>query len=232
MDPSAINCENEAQFEPDRMPGKLPEIEQPQTRKPPRASTTDLSCWSSPALIGRKTHSAHFSLHFEWCWVAPSWCSAESSVFTSPLSLSLSHFTPSLISNLQHVLIARNDDVQPPSKENESYELNGMLSSADVDDQESPGLTLLVDDLLRDHLFNVHICAPQSDKSVSGHSLTVKETLAATSIELSGATAYAVSGTPADCVSLALSGALFSWSKPILVIICSTPGLLLELERH
>jgi len=26
-----------------------------------------------------------------------------------------------------------------------------------------------------------------------------------------------MSGTPADCVSLALSGALFSWSKPVLV---------------
>ncbi|KAK0582804.1 hypothetical protein LWI29_029738 [Acer saccharum] len=35
---------------------------------------------SSPASVGRKTHSAHFSLHFEWCWVAPSWCSAEKSV--------------------------------------------------------------------------------------------------------------------------------------------------------
>ncbi|TXG61585.1 hypothetical protein EZV62_012948 [Acer yangbiense] len=146
---------------------------------------------------------------------------------------------PSLISNLQQVLIARNDGVQPPPKENESYESNGKLSSADVDDQannaeqdsekpvilvtngegiESPGLTLLVDALLRDRLFNVHVCAPQSDKSVSGHSLTVRETLAATSVELSGATAYEVSGTPADCVSLALSGALFSWSKPVLVI--------------
>ncbi|KAK0571551.1 hypothetical protein LWI29_017957 [Acer saccharum] len=159
---------------------------------------------------------------------------------------------PSLISNLQQVLIARNDGVQPPPKENESYESNGKLSSADVDDQannaeqdsekpvilvtngegiESPGLTLLVDALLRDCLFNVHVCAPQSlvpfqnphfllliDKSVSGHSLTVRETLAATSVELSGATAYEVSGTPADCVSLALSGALFSWSKPVLVI--------------
>ena len=27
------------------------------------------------------------------------------------------------------------------------------------------------------------------------------------------------SGTPVDCVSLALSGALFSWSKPLLVSI-------------
>lgn len=30
---------------------------------------------------------------------------------------------------------------------------------------------------------------------------------------------YNNSGTPVDCVSLALSGALFSWSKPVLVSI-------------
>ncbi|KAK8546872.1 hypothetical protein V6N13_093911 [Hibiscus sabdariffa] len=36
--------------------------------------------------------------------------------------------------------------------------------------------------------------------------------------EIDGAIAYEVSGTPVDCVSLALSGALFSWSKPLLVI--------------
>ncbi|KAL5768595.1 hypothetical protein ACOSQ2_015378 [Xanthoceras sorbifolium] len=143
---------------------------------------------------------------------------------------------PSLISNLQQVLISRNDAVQSPPKENES---NGKSCSANDVDQanvvqdssekpvilvtngegiESPGLTLLVQALLRDRLFNVHVCAPQSDKSVSGHSLTVRETLAVTSVEITGATAYEVSGTPADCVSLALSGALFSWSKPVLVI--------------
>ncbi|PHT79300.1 hypothetical protein T459_17352, partial [Capsicum annuum] len=43
-------------------------------------------------------------------------------------------------------------------------------------------------------------------------------TIAVTSTEIHGATAYAVTGTPVDCVSLALSGALFSWSKPALVI--------------
>lgn len=30
---------------------------------------------------------------------------------------------------------------------------------------------------------------------------------------------FSDSGTPVDCVSLALSGALFSWSKPLLVSI-------------
>ncbi|KAL7202976.1 hypothetical protein ACSBR1_034429 [Camellia fascicularis] len=56
------------------------------------------------------------------------------------------------------------------------------------------------------------------DKSISGHSVTLRETVAVTSTEISGATAYEVSRTPVDCVSLALSGALFSWSKPLLVI--------------
>ncbi|KAJ0075970.1 hypothetical protein Patl1_33531 [Pistacia atlantica] len=56
------------------------------------------------------------------------------------------------------------------------------------------------------------------DKSVSGHSVTLRETIAVNSAEIDGATAYEVSGTPVDCVSLALSGTLFSWSKPVLVI--------------
>uniref|UniRef100_A0A6V7QUB2 Survival protein SurE-like phosphatase/nucleotidase domain-containing protein n=1 Tax=Ananas comosus var. bracteatus TaxID=296719 RepID=A0A6V7QUB2_ANACO len=82
----------------------------------------------------------------------------------------------------------------------------------------SPGLTSLVDGLVRGELCRVSVCAPESDKSTSGHSVTVRETLAATSVEITGASAFEVSGTPADCVSLALSGALFSWTKPALVI--------------
>jgi len=50
-----------------------------------------------------------------------------------------------------------------------------------------------------------------------GHSVTTGETLAVCSAQVGGANAFEVSGTPADCVSLALSGALFSWSKPVLV---------------
>ncbi|KAF8401133.1 hypothetical protein HHK36_014437 [Tetracentron sinense] len=115
---------------------------------------------------------------------------------------------------------------------------------------ESPGLSFLAEALVREGRCNVHVCATQSwvlsnfgffgknyfpDKSVSGHSLTIRETFAVSSAEISGATAYGVSAktifvviywmplqicrrTPADCVSLALSGALFSWSKPALVI--------------
>ncbi|KAL2554923.1 Survival protein SurE-like phosphatase/nucleotidase [Forsythia ovata] len=86
------------------------------------------------------------------------------------------------------------------------------------DSIESPGLSYLVDALVKQGLYNVHVCAPQSDKSTSGHSVTLRETVEAVSAEINGVRAYEVSGTPVDCVSLVLSGALFSWSKPLLVI--------------
>ncbi|GLT98696.1 hypothetical protein SLE2022_161880 [Rubroshorea leprosula] len=46
----------------------------------------------------------------------------------------------------------------------------------------------------------------------------VQETITVSLAEISGAIAYEVSGTPVDCISLALSGMLFSWSRPVLVI--------------
>ncbi|KAJ9183806.1 hypothetical protein P3X46_007613 [Hevea brasiliensis] len=157
-------------------------------------------------------------------------------------------FPPSLMSNLQQVLINRSDvDVdaagveQTSAKDNDPIQVvASATSSAErstvhgnvCEDSEkeillvtngegidSPGLTSLLEALVRDSRFNVHVCAPQSDRSVSGHSVTVRETLAACSVDINGVTAaYEVSGTPADCVSLALSGSLFSWSKPVLVI--------------
>ncbi|CAB4268639.1 unnamed protein product [Prunus armeniaca] len=56
------------------------------------------------------------------------------------------------------------------------------------------------------------------DRSVAGHSVTVRKTIYVSSSQISGATTFEVSGTPADCVSLALLGELFSWSKPALVV--------------
>ncbi|XP_059431919.1 uncharacterized protein LOC132165395 [Corylus avellana] len=137
---------------------------------------------------------------------------------------------PTLISNLQQVLIARkNDAVECQShKVHKPTEADASKTESDCakpvvlvtngEGVESPGLTFLVEALVRDGRFDVHVCAPQSDRSVSGHSVTIRETLSACSVELCGATAFEVSGSPADCVSLALSGALFSWSKPVLVI--------------
>ncbi|KAG5523546.1 hypothetical protein RHGRI_035376 [Rhododendron griersonianum] len=141
---------------------------------------------------------------------------------------------PGLVSNLQQVLLSRkggedeqqskdadestslpSDSPEPNSDEND---LKPIVLVTNGDGIESPGLAYLVEALVHQGLYNVHVCAPQSDKSVSGHSVTLKETIAVSSADINGATAYEVSGTPVDCVSLAFSGALFSWSKPLLVI--------------
>ncbi|KAG2728779.1 hypothetical protein I3760_01G220200 [Carya illinoinensis] len=148
---------------------------------------------------------------------------------------------PGLVSNLQEVLSKKNNE---SDKANDQVKANAestqpssstSVSDAVEDEQaidsskpivlvtngdgiDSPGLAYLVEALVREGLYNVHVCAPQSDKSVSGHSVTLQETVAVSSAEIDGATAFEVSGTPVDCVSLALSGALFSWSKPLLVI--------------
>ncbi|CAH9088606.1 unnamed protein product [Cuscuta europaea] len=152
-----------------------------------------------------------------------------------------------LVSNLEQVLLRRKvgdastaeegkeADRQHVPGEVESSELSSSTSnSADAagdldgskpivlvtnaDGIESPGLTSLVDALVQLGLYNVVVLAPESDKSVAGHSVTLRDTVAVTSADIHGATAYEVSGTPVDCVSLALSGALFSWPKPLLVI--------------
>lgn len=145
---------------------------------------------------------------------------------------------PSLVANLEQVLISRKaseEELQPTESMeapisasspaecaaeagSEETSTKPVILVTNADGIESAGLVCLVESLVRDGRFDVHVCAPQFDKSASGHSFTVRETVEVSSIEISGATAYEVSGTPADCVSLALSGALFSWSKPVLVI--------------
>ncbi|XP_058068860.1 uncharacterized protein LOC131218193 [Magnolia sinica] len=153
-------------------------------------------------------------------------------------SIKNSFLPPSLVSNLQEVLISRkgsgNGEHSTAEKTIASSSSIDVLISSDTDSAKdsskpivlvtngdgicAPGITALVDALVREGRCNVYVCAPESDKSASGHSVTVRETLAARSAEIVGATAYEVSGTPADCISLALSGALFSWSRPALVI--------------
>ncbi|KAJ4787396.1 5'-nucleotidase SurE [Rhynchospora pubera] len=90
----------------------------------------------------------------------------------------------------------------------------------------SPGLGFLVEALVRGGIWDVHVCAPESDKCFSSHSITAHETLVATSEEeFTGATAFSISGSPVDCVSLVLSGAIFSSHKPDLVISGIERGL-------
>ncbi|KAK1666690.1 hypothetical protein QYE76_054849 [Lolium multiflorum] len=83
---------------------------------------------------------------------------------------------------------------------------------------QSPGLAALVDALVKGGRCDVHVCAPESDKPVCGHSITIRETVSATSVDFTGAKAFEISGTPVDCISLGLSGRLFAWSAPALVI--------------
>ncbi|XP_058774020.1 uncharacterized protein LOC131648263 [Vicia villosa] len=139
---------------------------------------------------------------------------------------------PGLVSNLQEALLNRKSTTNPQPQDDEPND--AVSSSADEpvefdeskpivlltnsEGVESPGLTNLVEALVLQGLYNVHVCVPQSDKSVSGHSVTLRETVEACSVKVNGAFAFEISGTPVDCVSLALSGALFSWSKPVLVI--------------
>ncbi|KAL5572453.1 hypothetical protein UlMin_022050 [Ulmus minor] len=146
--------------------------------------------------------------------------------------------SPNLISNLQQVLATRNEGSSHnlvDSTKNSSSSSCSSLSGSDeglkegkcakpvvlvtnADGIESSGLQLLVEALVLDGNLDVCVCAPQMDRSLSGHCVTVRETIPVCSAEISGAVAYEVSGTPADCVSLALSGALFCWSRPALVI--------------
>ncbi|KAL3632010.1 hypothetical protein CASFOL_024994 [Castilleja foliolosa] len=147
---------------------------------------------------------------------------------------------PGLVSNLQQVLLNRKpvgggEDggiSSKPEKEEDSSSRTSSTGDEPGDENdsrpiilvtnsdgiESPGLSCLVDALVREGIYNVHVIVPQSDKSTSGHSVSLKETVEVVSTEFSGAIAYEISGTPVDSVSLALSGALFSWSKPLLVI--------------
>ncbi|XP_071741939.1 uncharacterized protein [Rutidosis leptorrhynchoides] len=160
---------------------------------------------------------------------------------------------PGLVSNLQDALKkkqqANNHSVQDSDTDNNNNNNNNdkddesTVESSSNDNNEnefdpskpvifvtnsegidSPGLIYLIEALVQQGLYNVSVCAPQFDKSLSGHSFSFQESIAVTTAEIKGATAFEVSGTPVDCVSLALSGALFAWSKPLLVIVGVNKG--------
>ncbi|KAH7519221.1 hypothetical protein FEM48_Zijuj08G0012700 [Ziziphus jujuba var. spinosa] len=139
-------------------------------------------------------------------------------------SLNNNFLPPGLISNLQQVLSSRNDDVEQRSSSLHHHHLadstkisssssscSTSLSSwsegnkdslstkpvvlvTNAEGIESPGLTFLVEALVLDASLDVCVCAPQLDRSVCGHSVTVRETISVCSNEVSGAIAYEVSG--------------------------------------
>eukprot|EP00249_Psilotum_nudum_P028915 c38930_g1_i1 orf=334-1554(-) len=117
--------------------------------------------------------------------------------------------------------------LQEKGTENTATHATDFVSSKDErpavlvtndDGIQAPGLRALVQALITAGRCNVHVCAPDSDRSGVGHSVTIRSAVAVTAIDIRGATAYEVSGTPADCVSLSLSGVLFPSSRPALVI--------------
>ncbi|AQK97769.1 hypothetical protein Zm00014a_014076 [Zea mays] len=143
-----------------------------------------------------------------------------------------------LVSNLQSVLAARRPSAAEVSTAATASEAEAEAQEAEASDApagdgtparpivlltcaggiRSAGLAALVDALVAAGRCDVHVCAPESDKQACGHSITIRETIAASSVDFTGAKAFETSGTPVDCVSLALSGRLFPWSSPALVI--------------
>lgn len=82
---------------------------------------------------------------------------------------------------------------------------------------QGPGLQSLVQLLVSTNRYQVFVCAPETEKSGAGHSITWQNPLQVKQVEIAGATAFAVPGTPADCASLGVSKALFP-KVPDLVI--------------
>ena len=67
----------------------------------------------------------------------------------------------------------------------------------------APGIMALVRALSKDA--KVYVCAPEDQRSASGHSISIDKLIEITEIPFENASrAFAISGTPADCVKLGL----------------------------
>lgn len=67
----------------------------------------------------------------------------------------------------------------------------------------APGLTALHDGLRCDH--DVFVVAPESEQSAVGHSITLADPIRVKPFRKNGIFGYAISGTPADCVKIAVT---------------------------
>lgn len=75
------------------------------------------------------------------------------------------------------------------------------------DGVQSPGLLALKQALSA--VGNVYVLAPEVNWSASGHSRTLDKPMRVTAVQLAdGSEAYACNGSPADCVAMAIHGAL------------------------
>ncbi|OEL25738.1 5'-nucleotidase SurE [Dichanthelium oligosanthes] len=93
-----------------------------------------------------------------------------------------------------------------------------VLLVTNDDGIDAPGLRFLVDQLVAAGRYRVLVCAPDTDKSGVSHCITWRPALRCKRVDISGATAFGVSGTPADCASLGISGKLFDGVVPDLVL--------------
>lgn len=85
------------------------------------------------------------------------------------------------------------------------------------DGYQAPGIQTLYHILRLHTKHDLSIVAPEGQRSATGHSITLFQPLFITEYQLEGPLkGYAVSGTPSDCVKLAIQGELIS--KPDLLI--------------
>lgn len=85
------------------------------------------------------------------------------------------------------------------------------------DGYHAPGIQTLYRTLRSHTKHNISIVAPEGQRSATGHSITLLQPLFVTKYDLDGdMKGYAVSGTPSDCVKIAIQGCLIS--KPDLLI--------------
>ncbi|KAH0748938.1 hypothetical protein KY290_028170 [Solanum tuberosum] len=100
--------------------------------------------------------------------------------------------------------------------ENDSESKPSVMITND-DGIDAPGLRSLVRVLVSSNLFNVLVCAPDSEKSAVSHCVSWQHPLSVKKVDISGATAFAVSGTPADCTSIGISKVLFPFVPDLVV---------------
>ena len=82
------------------------------------------------------------------------------------------------------------------------------------------GLWAMQRALSREH--NVSVVAPNEERSAVGHSITLHDPLRVNKVQTNGGWGYAVTGTPADCVKLAVLEIL--QGQPDMVISGINPG--------
>ncbi|KAK4370518.1 hypothetical protein RND71_009993 [Anisodus tanguticus] len=74
---------------------------------------------------------------------------------------------------------------------------------------DAHGLRALVRALVSTNLFHVLVFAPDSERSAASHCVSWQRSVTVKKVDVPGATAFAISGTPADSTSLGISKKIF-----------------------